>query len=90
MNSANDKICHYIELNYPEHWQHFIIRGRQIGNEKKWTKELALASIKDGVLSEKHDAKFANYLNVRKKLQSNLISFSILAFVVAQLISAIV
>jgi hypothetical protein len=72
VNAINAVICEYIEAQYPELWHHFLVRGRLMGNEKKWAKHLAIASMTDGELSHKNDVKLTAYFKKHKSYYTSL------------------
>ena len=42
------EICQYIELEYPEHWQKFMLNGKRLGKQEKWSTLFAIESATSG------------------------------------------
>ncbi|WOT05588.1 hypothetical protein [Shewanella youngdeokensis] len=71
-NTANKLMCEHVQSHYPDIWQIFCLRGRQMGNENKWAQYLALESINEGELSKMQDVVFSEKVTYTKKYLSFL------------------
>ncbi|MBB1268196.1 hypothetical protein [Shewanella sp. SR44-3] len=87
INSLTTGICTYVATQYPELWQHFLMRGRLMGDEKKWAKHLAIASMTEGELFNKNDAKITAYLATGKSYHTRFILSPMILFVILRIIS---
>jgi hypothetical protein len=83
----NAGICEYIETRYPELWHHFLVRGRLMGNERKWAKHLAIASMTDGELSHENDVKITAYLKKHKSYYTSLAMSPMILFFISSIFS---